>query len=137
LQIYISQQFYIPSLAVPVVVPTIPSILLQHTAAPNTSIPQLGFGTYRLRKDDVITPLSLALGAGYRMLDTAQVYDNEKQIGASIASLPFVNDLFITTKLWRSNQGEMRAKQEVSEEPSDIFYRKQRDCPEEFTKVFT
>ena len=85
--------------------PQVPSLLLRNAAAADVRIPQLGFGTYRLRKGDVIKPLSLALQAGYRMLDTAQIYDNEKQIGECVSSFPFSGEVFITTKLWRSHQG--------------------------------
>jgi diketogulonate reductase-like aldo/keto reductase len=86
-------------------VPHVPSLPLRHAAVPNMRMPQFGFGTYRLRKGDVIKPLSLALQAGYRMLDTAQVYDNEKQIGECLSTLPYSSEVFVTTKLWRSHQG--------------------------------
>ncbi|KNC98398.1 uncharacterized protein SPPG_06103 [Spizellomyces punctatus DAOM BR117] len=64
-------------------------------------IPQLGLGTYRLKKAAVKAPLRLALECGYTMLDTASVYDNEKEIGQTLQT-----NVFITTKLWRSHQSE-------------------------------
>ncbi|CEM29212.1 unnamed protein product [Vitrella brassicaformis CCMP3155] len=69
-------------------------------------MPCVGFGTYTLKKGQVKKPLEAAFAAGYRMLDTAWVYDNEKEIGEVLrkASIPR-EDLFIETKVWRSYHG--------------------------------
>jgi len=94
----------------------IPMIPLLHSTIGNVSIPQLGFGTYRLKKEAVKTPLSIALNLGYKLIDTASVYDNEACIGATITAYNKTSDsntnndltnnrLFVTTKLWRSHQG--------------------------------
>ncbi|KAJ3038036.1 hypothetical protein HDV00_001080 [Rhizophlyctis rosea] len=91
----------------PAAMPSIPTLPLRNgTSTANLTIPQLGFGTYRLKKDAVTKPLRSALNLGYPLLDTASVYDNEKQIGQLLSSLPATTPTpFITTKLWRSHQG--------------------------------
>ncbi|KAJ3088660.1 hypothetical protein HK102_008240 [Quaeritorhiza haematococci] len=96
---------------------TIPLIPLVNGCKENVTIPQLGFGTYRLKGDLVVAPLRAALELGYPLLDTAWIYDNEREIGtllssidtkskASTSSTPTsTSPVFVTTKLWRSNQG--------------------------------
>jgi diketogulonate reductase-like aldo/keto reductase len=76
---------------------------LLHSTIGSVSIPQLGFGTYRLKKDLVKMPLTVALNSGYKMLDTASVYDNEACIGTVLSTID--KKPFVTTKLWRSHQG--------------------------------
>jgi len=80
----------------------IPSVRLHN----GVQMPCVGFGTYTLKKGQVKKPLEAAFAAGYRMLDTAWVYDNEKEIGEVLrkASIPR-EDLFIETKVWRSYHG--------------------------------
>jgi 2,5-diketo-D-gluconate reductase A len=76
--------------------PQIPLIDLSDGRA----IPQLGFGTYQVPPADAERVVSDALEAGYRHLDTAQMYGNEEGVGRAIAAsgLPR-EDLWITTKL--------------------------------------
>ncbi|MGB3954935.1 MAG: aldo/keto reductase [Brooklawnia sp.] len=63
-------------------------------------IPQLGFGTYLIGVDDAYRAVSDALEAGYRHIDTAQMYGNEAQVGAAIADSGLPRDaVFITSKL--------------------------------------
>ncbi|XP_050517156.1 uncharacterized oxidoreductase Mflv_4205-like isoform X3 [Diabrotica virgifera virgifera] len=75
-------------------------------------MPLVGFGTYQVRGDDLIkSVLDHALAAGYRLIDSAAVYGNEVSIGKALKELlPKHNltrkDIFITTKLSPSNQGE-------------------------------
>ncbi len=65
------------------------------------SIHQLGFGTYLLKGDDALRSVRDALEAGYRSIDTATLYENEREIGIAIkdSGIPR-NELKITTKLW-------------------------------------
>jgi len=65
-----------------------------------------GFGTYKLKDDEVAGPVLEALGRGYRLIDTAQVYNNEKGVGAALrkSGLPR-ESVFIETKVWRSSHG--------------------------------
>ncbi|MFN3581004.1 MAG: 2,5-didehydrogluconate reductase DkgB [Pseudomonas sp.] len=68
------------------------------------SIPSIGLGTFRLKGQQVIESVSQALQLGYRHIDTAQIYDNEKQVGEAIAASGIPRDeLFITTKIWITN----------------------------------
>ncbi|KIY65012.1 aldo-keto reductase [Cylindrobasidium torrendii FP15055 ss-10] len=67
-------------------------------------IPQLGFGTYELDGKDAYNAVTIALEAGYRHIDSAEWYDNEKEVGQAIrdflkrSGLPR-SDVFYTTKL--------------------------------------
>lgn len=67
------------------------------------SMPQLGFGVWQVPDDEAAHAVGLALEAGYRSIDTAAVYANEKGTGAAIAAsgLPR-EEVFVTTKLWNS-----------------------------------
>ncbi|CAM5393877.1 Aldo/keto reductase OS=Streptomyces tendae OX=1932 GN=GUR47_01575 PE=4 SV=1 [Streptomyces tendae] len=69
-------------------------------------MPQLGFGVWQVPDDEAQTAVARALEAGYRSIDTAAIYGNEEGTGRAIAAsgLPR-EDLFVTTKLWNSEQG--------------------------------
>lgn len=73
----------------------------------NYEIPVLGFGTFRLTgKSNVENAILTALETGYRHIDTAAVYNNETDIGKSIQIAKIDRkDLFITSKVWNSDQG--------------------------------
>ncbi len=65
-----------------------------------TSIPQLGFGVYQVDPGQTQDVVSRALEAGYRHIDTAQMYGNEEGVGAAIAASGIPRDeLYVTTKL--------------------------------------
>ncbi len=67
----------------------------------DVSIPQLGFGTYMLKGYDAIRGVETALEAGYRSIDTAAFYENEREIGSVIRSSDVPrSELTVTTKLW-------------------------------------
>lgn len=70
-------------------------------------IPVLGFGTYLVNSgDEAITAVDCALQAGYRHIDTAALYGNETEIGEVVKhSSIHRSELFITTKVWNSDQG--------------------------------
>jgi 2,5-diketo-D-gluconate reductase A len=74
-----------------------------------TSIPQLGVGTYKLDDDNAFRVVSAALAMGYRHIDTARIYQNEKGVGKAIreSGIPR-DDLYITTKLWNGDQPKAR-----------------------------
>ncbi|MDZ8277088.1 aldo/keto reductase [Microbacterium aquimaris] len=64
-------------------------------------IPQLGYGVFKVPADDTERAVSEALEVGYRHIDTAAIYGNEKGVGAAIAASGIARDeLYITTKLW-------------------------------------
>jgi 2,5-diketo-D-gluconate reductase A len=69
-------------------------------------IPQLGFGVFQVPPDDTQEVVEQALDAGYRHIDTAGAYRNEKGVGAAVAASGLAReDVFVTTKLWNSQQG--------------------------------
>ncbi|MEO8261293.1 MAG: aldo/keto reductase [Pseudolysinimonas sp.] len=73
-------------------------------------IPQLGFGVFRVDPGEAERIVTDALEVGYRHIDTAAVYGNELGVGAAIAKSGIARDeLFITTKLWNSDQGTQSA----------------------------
>jgi 2,5-diketo-D-gluconate reductase A len=81
---------------------TVPSLGL----ADGVEIPQLGFGVFQVPPDDTQEVVEEALAAGYRHLDTAAAYRNEAGVGAAIAASDIPReDVFVTTKLWNSEQG--------------------------------
>lgn len=89
----------------------IPNITLTGGGA----IPQLGVGTYLIEPGDTERVVSEAFEVGYRHIDTASLYNNEEGVGAAVAAsgLPR-EDLFITTKLWNSDQTRATAAFEES-----------------------
>lgn len=65
------------------------------------SIPQIGVGTFRLKEQAAIDSVRSALEVGYRAVDTAQIYENETEVGQALADSGVPRDqLFITTKIW-------------------------------------
>jgi 2,5-diketo-D-gluconate reductase A len=69
-------------------------------------IPQLGLGVFKVDDDECERVVSDALEVGYRHIDTAMIYRNEAAVGRAIASSGIPRDeLFVTTKLWNSDQG--------------------------------
>ena len=75
---------------------TIPATTLND----GTSIPQLGFGTYQIAPADAKAATLAALEAGYRHIDTAEMYGNEKEVGEAIAESGLARaDIYVTSKL--------------------------------------
>jgi 2,5-diketo-D-gluconate reductase A len=74
------------------------------------TIPQLGFGVFKVDPDEAERVVSDALEVGYRHIDTAAVYGNEVGVGRAIekSGIPR-EELFVTTKLWNSDQGTQSA----------------------------
>jgi 2,5-diketo-D-gluconate reductase A len=69
-------------------------------------IPQLGFGVFQVPPEDTQEVVEEALRCGYRHVDTAAAYRNEAGVGAAIATSGCGRDeIFVTTKLWNSEQG--------------------------------
>ncbi|AUG03249.1 2,5-didehydrogluconate reductase DkgB [Pseudomonas sp. 09C 129] len=65
------------------------------------SVPAFGLGTFRLQGQVVIDSVSTALELGYRAIDTAQIYENEAEVGQAIADSGIPRDeLFVTSKIW-------------------------------------
>lgn len=70
-------------------------------------MPRLGLGVYKMTEADIaIQAITAALDYGYRHIDTASLYANEKEVGDAIrASNVPRKDIFITTKVWNTDQG--------------------------------
>lgn len=70
-------------------------------------MPQIGLGVWQATDgEQVETAVSAALKAGYRLIDTAAVYGNEKGVGRAIKASGIPRDeIFVTTKLWNADQG--------------------------------
>ncbi|GGE83943.1 aldo/keto reductase [Mycetocola zhadangensis] len=74
------------------------------------TIPQLGFGVFKVDPAETERIVTDALELGYRHIDTAAIYGNEEGVGRAIARSGVPReDLFITTKLWNSDQGTQSA----------------------------
>jgi 2,5-diketo-D-gluconate reductase A len=83
-------------------VTSIPTVALRG----GVEIPQLGFGVFQVPPEETRQVVEEALAAGYRHIDTAAAYRNEKGVGEAIAAAGLDrDDVFLTTKLWNSEQG--------------------------------
>ncbi|WP_113926688.1 aldo/keto reductase [Bacillus sp. P14.5] len=69
-------------------------------------MPQLGFGVWQVENDQATAAVSKAIETGYTSIDTAMIYQNEEGVGKALkeTSVPR-EELFITTKVWNSDQG--------------------------------
>lgn len=74
-------------------------------------MPILGLGVFQMNDEEAATSIPTALEQGYRLIDTASPYYNEKAVGAAIkASGVPREDLFVTTKLWFKDHGPQATK---------------------------
>jgi 2,5-diketo-D-gluconate reductase B len=77
---------------------------VQFVAANGAVIPALGFGTYGMARSDMMRMIPAALNAGFRHIDTAQIYRNEAEVGECVAASGLRRqDVFLTTKVWVAN----------------------------------
>lgn len=69
-------------------------------------IPQVGYGVYKISDDDAQELVGTALQAGYRHIDTATLYENERAVGRAVreSAIPRA-EVFVTTKVWNDDQG--------------------------------
>ncbi|HEV8556725.1 MAG TPA: aldo/keto reductase [Actinophytocola sp.] len=81
---------------------TVPSVTLNDGAR----LPQLGLGVWQVPNETVASVVHTAIAAGYRSIDTAALYRNESGVGDAVADAAVPRaELFVTTKLWNSDQG--------------------------------
>jgi 2,5-diketo-D-gluconate reductase B len=81
-----------------------------------TKMPALGLGTWLLRGKECADGVARAIDMGYRHIDTAQIYENEAEVGAGIrASLINRDELFITTKIWMDRVGNGALQKSLDE----------------------
>lgn len=76
-----------------------------------SSIPQLGFGVFQIPAAETARAVTEALRLGYRHIDTAAIYGNEREVGEAIAAAGIPREqLYVTTKLWNGEQGRDKAR---------------------------
>ena len=87
-----------------------------NVTASGATIPAIGFGTFRMKGLDVSRMVRSALAVGYRHIDTAQIYENEGEVGEGLAEsgLPR-SSIFLTTKVWVANFPRERFQASVDE----------------------
>ncbi|MBP5688128.1 MAG: aldo/keto reductase [Muribaculaceae bacterium] len=79
-------------------------------------MPLLGYGVFLVSPDECERCVSDALSVGYRLIDTAQAYQNEEGVGNAWRKSGLKReDLFLVTKVWISNAGEEKAAQSIDE----------------------
>jgi 2,5-diketo-D-gluconate reductase B len=82
----------------------------------NAAIPAIGFGTYGMSAAEIYRLIPAALRAGFRHIDTAQIYGNEGEIGDCVAASGIPrSEIFLTTKVWVSNYAERNFEASVNE----------------------
>lgn len=78
-------------------------------------IPSIGLGTYRLEGEEGFRTVKKAIELGYRRIDTAEFYGNEEMVGRALEDTGMCDDVFVTTKVWRTNLGEVDLRSSVEE----------------------
>lgn len=77
---------------------------MKMVVANGAKIPSLGFGTYGMSREDMLRTIPAALKAGFRHIDTAQIYRNEEEVGECVQASGLARaDVFLTTKVWVGN----------------------------------
>ncbi len=72
------------------------------------TLPPFGLGTFRLEGRQALESVATALELGYRLIDTAQMYNNEAEVGKAVAASAVARaDVFVTTKIWPDNFGRL------------------------------
>jgi 2,5-diketo-D-gluconate reductase A len=89
---------------------TVPNVTLND----GVEMPIIGFGVYQIPPEDTERCVAEALEVGYRHIDTAAAYANERAVGRAVAASGIPRDeLFVTTKLWIHNSGEDGARRQL------------------------
>jgi diketogulonate reductase-like aldo/keto reductase len=79
-------------------------------------IPSIGLGTWELRGRDCARVVNQAIKLGYRHIDTAQVYENEREVGEGIRASGLPRDeIFVTTKVWTTHFAPLELIRSVQE----------------------
>ena len=86
------------------------------TLSNGVKMPTLGYGVFMVSPDECERCVSDALSVGYRLIDTAQAYQNEEGVGNAWRKSGIKReDLFLVTKVWISNAGEEKAAKSIDE----------------------
>lgn len=77
---------------------------MQYKNIQGLDVPEIGLGTYKLHDRECERVIRTALDIGYRHIDTAQMYKNEREIGEAlnVSNVPR-EDIFLSTKIWHTN----------------------------------
>lgn len=87
----------------------VPSVTLRAGKGEDVPIPQVGFGVWQVPDDEVAPAFEVALEAGYRHIDTARIYGNERGVGRALAAMDLPReDVFVTTKVWNDDHRRVR-----------------------------
>lgn len=82
----------------------------------DVEMPQVGYGVYQVDPSECERCVSDAINVGYRMIDTAQAYNNEEGVGAAISNSGIPrNEFFLVSKIWISNYGYDKARRSIDE----------------------
>lgn len=82
----------------------------------SVSIPIIGFGTWQISGDEGYAAVQHALSVGYRHIDTAKVYGNQKEVGQAIRDSDVDRtEIFLTSKLWRESLRADDARKELEQ----------------------
>jgi len=89
------------------------------------TIPQLGFGTWLAGKNDIGRAVYEAIDVGYRHIDCAQIYQNEREIGFAIekalkSGKVDRDDLFVTSKIWNTFHSYRKASEAIDERIEEL-----------------
>ena len=79
-------------------------------------MPIIGYGVFQVSPDECERCVADALEVGYRMIDTAQIYQNEEGVGRAIkkSGIPR-EEIFLVSKVWMANYGYLAAKESIDE----------------------
>ena len=79
-------------------------------------MPIIGYGVFQVSPEECERCVSDALEVGYRMIDTAQIYQNEEGVGRAIKKIGIAReDIFLVSKVWMTNYGYLAAKESIDE----------------------
>lgn len=91
------------------------------TLSNGIKMPILGYGVYQVTKEECERCVTEALKTGYRLIDTAQSYFNEAEVGTAILKSGIErNEIFLTTKVWIENYGYENCRKSVLESMSKL-----------------
>jgi diketogulonate reductase-like aldo/keto reductase len=92
------------------------SIVPSVTLNDGNQIPQLGFGVFKVPDEETQRAVEQAFEAGYRSIDTASLYRNERGVGAAVKASGIPREeLFVTSKVWNDAQGQKKTARSFDE----------------------
>jgi diketogulonate reductase-like aldo/keto reductase len=98
------------------------SVQTEYTLANGITIPSIGFGTWQTPSGDVaVQAVKAAIAAGYRHIDTAQMYDNEASVGQGLRESGVARaEIFLTTKLRNRAHGYEKTRAAIAESLAEL-----------------